>query len=67
VESFIGFLSSLIAWQNMLFTATVGLGSLMFGVQALGAFGEHDHDSDADLDHDADVDHDADLDHDRRP
>jgi membrane protein implicated in regulation of membrane protease activity len=66
LSTFLGFLSSLIEWQNILFTTTVGLGTLLFGVQAFGIFGDHDsdgeHDVDADHDHDVDADHDHDVD-----
>ena len=66
VSSIWAFLSSLVEWQNILFTTTLGLGTLLFGAQAMGLFADHDSGGDADLDHDADhdVDHDVDADHD---
>lgn len=64
MDALFTFFGSLIAWQNMLFTATVGLGAVLFGVQAFGIFGDNDHDHDVDHDHDLDAghDHDHDLD-----
>lgn len=74
LETFIGFLSNLIAWQNILFTVTAAFGALLFSVQAMGIFGDHSHDADHDLDadhdhaldagHDVDHDHALDADHD---
>ena len=57
MQRLVEFLSSLLARHNMAFTTAIAFGALLFGVQALGLFGDHDHD--ADLDHDADHDHDA--------
>ncbi|MCK6549192.1 YqiJ family protein [Myxococcota bacterium] len=64
MENIATFFTSLFAWQNLLFTTTLGLGTLLFGVQALGLFGSSDKDVDHDTDADHDVDHDVDADHD---
>jgi hypothetical protein len=70
VSGLLSFIESLIAWQNVLFTTTVGVGTLLFGVQAMGLLGDHEHEVDHDVggvEHDHEIeagaDHDLDADH----
>ena len=55
MDALIAFVASMFAWQNVLFTTTLGLGTLLVAAQALaGAHSDHDHDGA--IDHDADGD-----------